>query len=270
MAEPVWHRCGWIEASLRYAGRFGVLEKKAYSARFGLTPSMVSRDQDEFRRSFNERCGRVAVVKFSGRLAPVSDGLPERPVFELPRMARWLEEALGQHFEAVLPVQRSEPRPAVLQPLVQAIGARRRLRIEYHSHRSGTSTRTVSPHTILDAAGRLHLRAWDHERSSAKDFVLSRMVSASVLDEARGYVGIEADPDWARHEVLEVRLRPGEDLAAVRPDYELDEDGRALLQVRRAHRVYLLDPAEGRSGDEVGSPVTVRVLDPHGTYGHTS
>lgn len=49
----VSRRFAWIEASLRYSGRFATPEKKAYRDLFGLTDSMVSRDQDGFVAAFN-------------------------------------------------------------------------------------------------------------------------------------------------------------------------------------------------------------------------
>ena len=86
------------------------------------------------------------------------------------------------------------------------------------------------------------------------------MISAVVLDKARGYVGIDADPEWAEYVVLEVLPRAGEDPAAVRPDYGLDQFGRALRHVRKAHMRYLLDSDEPSNGSEFRSPVTVRLL----------
>lgn len=259
MKRGVEQRYAWIEASLRFAGEFGGREKKAYRDRFGLTDSMVSRDQDAFLRLFNERCNLVAVVKQAGRLVPVEGSLPDKSAFALPRMTQWLEDALGDRFEAVSPIRRAEPPHAVLHAVLRAIGARRRLRIRYRARTSGESTKVVSPHTVVDVAGRLHLRGWDHSRTAPRDFVLSRMISATVLDGVQGYVRIDADSDWTEHVVLEVLLRDGEDLAAVRPDYDLDEFGRALRRERRAHMRYFLDDNGPYNDPGISSPVTVRL-----------
>lgn len=251
-------RFPWIEASLRFSGCFGAREKKAYRDRFGLTPSMVSRDQDAFCEEFNARCGYHAVAKTAGRLEP-GGPLPSRPVFGLPRITHWLEDALGSRFEYVPPIRRAEPNPDILRAVVQAIGRQGCLLLQYRS-RLGESDRIVSPHTILEAAGRLHLRAWDHGRSAARDFVMSRMVSASPFTSAR-YVGSENDLEWSSHVVLEVLPAEGEDADALRLDYGLDETGRAWRRVRKAHAIYLCagDPQAKNLERE---PVVVRVGKP--------
>lgn len=251
-------RFPWIEASLRIAGRFGAREKKAYGDRFGLTPGMISRDQDAFCGEFNDRCGYPAVVKIAGRLEPGAS-LSPNPVFGSPRTTQWLEDALGPRFEVVPPIRRAGPSPDILRAVVQAIGDRSCLLLGYRS-RKGESGRTVSPHTILLAAGRLHLRAWDHDRSAGRDFVMSRMVSASAFDSVR-YVGVENDREWNSCVTLEVLPADGEDLDALRLDYGLDDTGRTWRRVRKAHAVYLCtdEPQAGRVGRE---PVVVRVRDP--------
>lgn len=259
MALRLERRFGWIEASLRLSGRFGTLEKKAYRDVFGLTEGMVSRDQDRFTRVFNELCGFAAVVKRRGRLEPATDRpFPEVPCFGLPDMTRWLADVLGGRFEAVPPIRRAEPRHGILQPVVQAIGSRRPLRFVYRSRRGGEELRTVSPHVIVHIVGRLHLRGWDHVRNGPRDFVLTRLADVALVDSEPAYVGLEHDKEWAEHAMLEVRLREGEDPAALRADFDLDEFGVALRRVRRAHSRYFVDGDALKSDAVMRSPVTVR------------
>lgn len=259
MAQRLERRFGWIEASLRFAGRFGVAEKKAYRAVFGLTESMISRDQDKFTSVLNERCGFAAVVKRRGRLEPATDGsLPEVPCFSLPDMTRWLADVLGGRFETVPPIRRAEPRHSVLQPVVQAIGSRRPLRFFYCSRHGKEGLRTVSPHVIVHIVGRLHLRGWDHVRNASRDFVLSRLTGAALMSDEPAYVGPEHDKEWAEHVMLEVCLHEGENLAALRADFDLDEFGVALRRVRRAHSRYFVDEDAPKSDAVMRSPVTVK------------
>lgn len=252
-------RFGWIEASLRFAGCFGVPEKKAYRGRFGLTDGMVSRDQEAFRRQFNAQCGRPVIVKRCGRLEPAADApLPATPMFLMPNVTRWLEEALGGRFEAVTPIRRMEPRPDVLQAVVRALVARRSLWLEYRPRRGEKGVRIVSPHTMVHTAGRLHLRGWDHARNEPRDFVLVRMLAAGVSEGSPAYVGPEYDRDWAEHVILEIRPRDGEDVSALQTDYSLDEFGVATRRVRRAHMRYLIDEDAPETDPAFRSPVTVR------------
>lgn len=253
-------RLSWIEASLRFAGHFGAAEKKAYRDRFDLTDGMVSRDQDSFLRSFND-AGGSGVIKERGRLRLVdAAALPPGPFFPpLPKTTDWLEDVFGPHFEMVPPVRRAEPSHAVLREVVQALSERRPLRFHYQPRHGSARIRHVSPHVIVHVAGRLHLRGWDHERNAPRDFVLSRIVAVGQPGKLRGYVGQEYDREWSETVRIEVLLREGEELAAVRPDYNLDEFGRGTRRVRKALARYLVDEGSLNNDHVYRAPVAVQV-----------
>lgn len=252
MRGSLLQRFGWIEASLRYSGAFAVLEKKAYAERFSLSEAAVSRDQDMFLVELARAEGTGRVVKRNGRLE-VASGIPDKAIFDPAPMRHWLAEALGSRFEQVGTVKRAEPSAAILRPVVQAILARRRLLIDYHG-RSGPARRDISPHVIVDAAGRLHLRAWDHGKNAPRDFVMTRIISVS-RGSSTDYVGQEMDRDWFERVSIEVRVKPSEECAPLRLDYALDPvlGDRVFHKVRRAHLPYLLEKEEGG----VPSPVVV-------------
>lgn len=255
-------RFPWIEASLRFAGRFGTAEKKTYRHRFDLTDGMISRDQDDFLRLFNQRCGSDVVTKSHGRLRLTdASALPMEPVFPpLPKMTDWMEIALGSRFEMVSPIRRAEPSHAILREVVQAIFENRPIRFRYQPRRGAAHVRLVSPHTVVHIVGRLHLRGWDHERNEPRDLVLSRITTMGQKVECQGFVGQMHDREWTEQVSLEVRLRDSEELQAVRPDYYLDEFGRCTRQVRKAHASYLVGPMT--ADDRVlQAPVTIRLLE---------
>jgi hypothetical protein len=239
------HRLAWIEACLRYAGRFGPAEKKAYRERFDLTEGMVSRDQFAVLQGF-VRAGLSKVVeKQHGKLFHVEGtSLPEEPVFRpLPIMSVWLAEMLGPRFENVPFIQRSEPSQTVLRAVVRAISEKRTLGIEYRPRKGMQRWRSISPHCIVQADGRLHLRAWDHssKTSGPRDFVLSRIVAVNQDAAGHRFVDQKNDLDWNRFVVVEVRMRDGENVQAVAPDYGLDEYGIKTVRMRAAHAFYVLD-----------------------------
>lgn len=251
-------RFRWIEASLRYAGTFGVREKKAYRDLFGITESMVSRDQGAFAREFNARAGTLAVEKVRGRLREAISGLPSGHIFApLPSVTQWMEACLGSAFETLPPIRRAEPVPQVTRAIIEAIRERRLLRIEYYSRGGGASVRTVSPHVVVNAVGRLHLRSWDRDRGASRDFVLSRITKATILG-GLGYVPLKADKTWSQYAMVEVVVRKDEDEGAARLDYALDPYGRREQTVREALLGYVLN--EGTIRERYASPVEVRPL----------
>ena len=259
--SPKRRRLPWIEASLRFAGRFGANEKKAYRHHFELTDGMVSRHQDAFVRHMNERCAAVVVIKERGRLRLANDAtLPAAPVFSpLPTMTEWLGVMLGPQFEVVAPIQRAEPQHAVLRELVQAISDRQPLRFRYQPRRGSPNERLVSPHVIVHAAGRLHLRGWDHARNAPRDFALTRMTEVTRTDGIQRFVSQEHDPDWHEQVVLEVRLREGQDRDAVRPDYDLGASDCSTRKVRKAYAGYLIDDAALVRDHRFRAAVTVQL-----------
>jgi len=167
---------------------------------------------------------------------------------------------LGDHYEVVEPVQRAEPSPSILREVVQAILDRRALRLRYQPRRGDCRDRVASPHTIVHAAGRLHIRAWDHGGNAPRDFVATRIVSTSRADEVQEYVDPKYDRDWHDQVTLEICLREGESLDAVGPDYGLGPSGNSMRNVRMAHAAYLIDDDGADRGRPLLSPVSVKPL----------
>lgn len=128
MHPRLLQRMGWIEASLRFAGRFASGEKAAYMDRFAVGPAQVSHDQGRFVREFNSRYRATVVEVAAGKLSVIQNvRLSPEPVFEVPSVTEWLQVALGSSFHRVMPVQRAEPNPSILRSIVVAIRERRPL-----------------------------------------------------------------------------------------------------------------------------------------------
>lgn len=261
ISHKIERRFPWIEASLRFTGRFGVAEKKAYRDRFGLTDGMVSRDQDAFLQLVNERCGLGCVIKKRGRLSLTNaTTLPAKPVFKpLPKMADWLGDALGPRFEIVPQIRRAEPTEAILRSIVQAILGERPLQFRYQPRRGQAAIRRMSPHAIVHVVGRLHVRGWDHDRNAPRDFVLTRIVQVLQSDGTQGYVTQKYDHEWHEQVVLEVRLRDGENPEAVRLDYDLGASNCGARKVRKSHAGYLIDDSMLVRKHWLRAPVSVKV-----------
>jgi hypothetical protein len=253
-------RLGWMEACLRYTGRYGPAEKKAYEAHFGISESAVSRDQDLFVARCDAAIGAGVVVKSKGKLSIAEDAhLPEEPIFPLPDLRSWLPTILGSRSVSVTGFGRADPAPHVLRTVLRAIEDRVPVAILYASRSGGSEPawRTVSPHAVADVAGRHHMRAHDHEKVRFGDFVLSRILACRPVSgsHARHIDGAE-DAEWHEKIVIEIRERAGAPCQATRMDFGLGPDGTRRMKVRRALAPYVID--EVPEGYE--SPVTIKVF----------
>lgn len=257
---------GWIEACLRYAGRFGPREKMTYRDIFQVSAPSVSRHQKCVARALEEACaihlfeqddrGRLS----GGKLILRADAkLPKEPVFgRVPSLERWLQDTFdGTYFHSV-EIERAEPEPDIIRPIVRALEDAVPLIIQYHS-RKGSGNKSVSPHAIVRIAERLHMRAYDHSSNQYRDFVLSRIQAAQLLaEEPTSYVGNDHDKDWHDFVAVEVREKPSCDPNAtlgVRMDYSLDDNGRKTIRVRKALASYVVDIDD----DDFTAPITVKL-----------
>jgi hypothetical protein len=215
-------RLGWIEACVRYAGRFGAREKVGYQQFFGISEASASRDQEAFQRYFEHRHmieifrkrpdGRPA----GGRLTLIDDVelVPDIQFPSMPSIDRWLEDIFGRSRFEQTGIFRADPHQHVMRFVIQGIEDRRVLSIAYHS-RSGDSIRKISPHVIVKVAGRYHVRAYDHAKNDYRDFVLVRILNATHSDsEHERYTDAALDEDWHCHVEVVVQCRASTTLSA--------------------------------------------------------
>jgi proteasome accessory factor C len=106
-----------------------------------------------------------------------------------------------------------------LQALREAMGRKRRVRIEYFSaHRSAMSGRDIDPWGVVENGGDWYCVAWDSVRRTGIPFRVDRIRSVTVLDE--GYEVPEAF-DAAKWRSVEV-FRPRGDEATVRIRFDAE------------------------------------------------
>lgn len=86
--------------------------------------------------------------------------------------------------------------------------------------KAGARTRRISPHHLVHADERYHLRAYCHETEKFLDFNLARIVTAELADEA--WVSDQTDRAWHRRVDLAFEINPAlpsETQAALRQDH---------------------------------------------------
>lgn len=111
--------------------------------------------------------------------------------------------------------------------LCQALRKRQVVRAAYRSP-MGLRFLTLSPHRLVYADHRYHVRAFLHDGSGhTVDLVLGRFVEVAI-EPAEGWVGPEHDREWQRRVRLDIRLNPGlpeEARLSAALDWMIDEEG---------------------------------------------
>ena len=246
-------RMRWIETSLRVLRRVDV---PTYRRAFNLSSQVATKDFARFSDGLARLADRGKLASYirlvRGTLRDESGAemrLPESPVFGTMPIAVWARVALPAAFETIDAGVMAEPPHDILAEVVAAIvagaplsgGAGYRLKIRYFSASSGESEKEISPHTVVQAAGRHHVRAFDHTRNRGADFVLGRILAAEPID--GDYYPRERDPEWMREVLLELSVDARADAATRRAmalAYDIPDDSTRVITTRAALADYVV------------------------------
>ncbi|MDQ2844634.1 MAG: WYL domain-containing protein [Acidobacteriota bacterium] len=130
----------------------------------------------------------------------------------------------------------------VLREFLVAVREKRRVRMEYQSMSSSTSSsRIISPHAFGFDGARWHVRAYCHNHEDFRDFSLGRVRTAT----REQFTDVDAGDDEGWRVFVEVTIVPHPDLPdsqrrAVEDDYCM-EHGKLILRVREALLFYHLE-----------------------------
>jgi hypothetical protein len=156
-------------------------------------------------------------------------------------------DAIGDlQFPVEAPSQLNVPDIFVVARLVQAILNNKSVSVIYTSLSSGSASRDLVPHSIVDNGLRWHVRAFDRKSSSFRDFVLTRISKVKLLDDSDNNAPQQhedklEDHQWQRIMPLQLISHPNNVKfpTAIEMDYGMS-DGVLNLNVRAALAGYLL------------------------------
>lgn len=136
----------------------------------------------------------------------------------------------------------STPHPRIFAVLTQAARMQRTVRIIYRSIREpDPHERTISPHTIVRAGRRWHVRAYCSTRKEFRDYTLGRIVDAELLGGSAERREIE-DEAWCTpvpvHLIAHPDLTPAQE-ALIRFEY-FNETARRIQTCRGALVSYFI------------------------------
>tara|TARA_R110001583_G_scaffold23947_1_gene87785 strand:+ start:1297 stop:2190 length:894 start_codon:yes stop_codon:yes gene_type:complete len=156
-------------------------------------------------------------------------------------------DAIGDiQFPVETPSQLNVPDIFIVARLVQAILNNKSVSVIYTSLSSGSASRELVPHSIVDNGLRWHVRAFDRKSSSFRDFVLTRISKVKLLDDTDNNAPKQhedklEDHQWQRIMPLQLVPHPNnvQFPTAIEMDYGMI-DGVLNLNVRTALAGYLL------------------------------
>ncbi|MEJ2141008.1 MAG: WYL domain-containing protein [Gammaproteobacteria bacterium] len=142
-----------------------------------------------------------------------------------------------------LPLPNRLPGKQVLAQIIRAIRNQRKLSVVYRSlsGRGSNKARIIEPHSLINTGTRWHFRAYNEESYDFRDFVLSRVLDAKMLNED-AESSAQYDDDWMELVSLKLSPHPGlseEQRLILMTDYSAENDV-IEIEVRRALIGYLL------------------------------
>ncbi|MFN8658153.1 MAG: WYL domain-containing protein [Candidatus Obscuribacterales bacterium] len=108
-----------------------------------------------------------------------------------------------------IPGSLSRPRVDIVAALSRAINMQKPVQVRYCSISSGWGERELIPHSLVDSGQRWHVRSFDRKSQEFRDFVITRIDSAEVLEGGpplTKHERMQADNQWTR--IVELVLKP--------------------------------------------------------------
>lgn len=145
------------------------------------------------------------------------------------------------------PYHLNKPSLSIVAKVTEAIHKGKALSITYVSLSSGETTREIVPHTLVDNGLRWHVRGFDRKHGEFRDFVLTRIKAAFVLEDSTLSSSVikeseleTQDRQWNRFVELELVPHPRiEHSEAIELDYGM-AGGVLKVEIRAATAGYLL------------------------------
>lgn len=133
------------------------------------------------------------------------------------------------------------PKPELVGTITRTIASGSAITICYHSISSGESERTVVPHAIVNNGQRWHVRAFELQSQSFRDFVCTRIEHVSSSDHfVEDAQTASADAQWQKLVSLELVPHPKlKHRKSIELDFEM-QDGKRVIETRAALAGYLL------------------------------
>ncbi|MFT5758582.1 MAG: putative DNA-binding transcriptional regulator YafY [Alteromonadaceae bacterium] len=146
------------------------------------------------------------------------------------------------HQACINSVSLVNPSSKLISSVMRAIVKKKALKCDYVSLTSGAKQRVIIPHSFVNNGKRWHVRAYDHNSKTFKDFVITRFKQLEIIDSDIEIGEMkESDNQWNR--IVDLTLIPHPKSSfpeAIELDYAMT-DGKLTIQVRAALTGYMLN-----------------------------
>lgn len=243
LSKPQRERLAYIDFRLYFLGE---ARRQDLLQRFGIAPAVATRDFAQYRELFSKNIefdGKTKSYIIGSEFSPAFSHVPERVLSALTQGFGDGESPIGGALlNCELPPALSRPSLNILAPVSRAIHQGKAVRIKYQSHTSGSSKREIVPFALVNDGLRWHVRTFDRKSKEFRDFVLTRMIEASVIDDQpiQQHEMSSADIQWNRIVELDLVPHPSQEYPeVVEGDFGMT-DGVLHIKIRAAIAGYVL------------------------------
>lgn len=235
-------RLAFIDFNLQY---FGQVARADLIQRFKTGLAACTRDLASYKELAPQNLVLSHTTKSYHRLESF------KPLFEhnaesiLSALCRGFGDGLSSNIQPSSYCQDAtrliHPNSEIIATIMRAIASKLALECQYTSLTSGTTSKVLIPHSIVNNGTRWHVRAFDRSNQEFRDFVTTRIECPKILQHSINCKE-SADKDTQWHTIYDIILTPHPKLKypkAIELDYAM-ENGQLKLEVRAALLGYLL------------------------------
>jgi len=241
--KPQRERLAYIDFRLFFLGE---ARRQDLLQRFGIALAAATRDFALYRELFTKNIefdGKTKSYIISKEFSPAFSHTLERVLSALTLgFGDGVSPVGGAQLNCELPPVLNHPSMEILAPISRAIHQGKAAQIKYQSHTSGGSKREIVPFALVNDGLRWHVRAYDRKSKEFRDFVLTRMIEACVINDQpiQQHERSSEDNQWNR--IVELDLVPHPNLdhpEVVERDFGMI-DGVLHVKIRAATAGYVL------------------------------
>ncbi len=235
-------RLAYIDFSLQY---FGAISRQDLINQFATGLAACTRDFTLYKELAPANLILDHQTKRYLRCDTFSPLFPHDPDVILTSLSRGFGDGLSSQFRAseqcLHAMQLIHPDSIIIGQLMRSIINRYPIEVNYVSVASGSKIRTIVPHAIVNNGHRWHVRAYDCEHGTFRDFVCTRFKSITrVRRDTIDKETVLHDAGW--QQFVSIELIPHPEIAtpeAIYMDYGMT-NGKKVVTIRAALAAYML------------------------------